>query len=403
MEAVKLFFYTIFRSRNRAQQGGVLLLIFVATISTAFSQNRHCGFVDNANVQYKPVARQLNDEQKLYIPVIFHIVYNGEGQNIPNEQIYAQLKVLNEDFNLLNSNRSDTHTDFTTVAASANVEFFLADEPSVQSITRTATTHGPFYNDDLHITSAGGQDGYETDKYLNVWVADLEPGLFGYGAGPGTPAFRDGVAIDYEYFGINENAGHPYNLGRTLTHETGHWLGLQHPWGSGGCDSDDGLTDTPLQKDPTAGCSTEQISCGSRDMVQNFMNTSEDACMTLFTSQQAALMRQVLLNDRASVIRTNKTVTAIAEGNSAQAVIAYPNPISDVQDLHIQFFNTKMSATEISLTDINGQLVREKNFSGSGEVTIVIDMQGLTNGMYLAKIGNATSVEMIKIYLNRMQ
>lgn len=399
MKNVRLLLYPFYQPAYVPCAACLIMLFMHMPVCAGLSQDRKCGFVQVPPAKYKLTTREYDSQEKLYVPVIFHIVYNGEHQNIPNEQIYSQLKTLNEDYNQLNLNRTETHPDFTGVASSVNVEFFLASDSGIGAITRTATTHGPFYNDDLHFTAAGGRDAHATDRYLNVWVADLTPGIFGYGAAPGTPAFRDGVAIHYTYLGRQDNAAHPYNLGRTLTHEIGHWLGLQHLWGNGGCDSDDGISDTPLQKDPSAGCSTDQVSCGSRDMVQNFMDTAEDACMTLFTNQQAAAMRQVLLNERSAMTVDNKTVTGIdGKGTTgSNNVVVYPNPVTNDKNLRIEL-SMALSDVKVSLTDLNGNVLREQTFSGR---SIHFDIEGLKNGMYLARVSGSKSIDIIKVYLNK--
>jgi len=98
------------------------------------------------------------------------------------------------------------------------------------------------------------------------------------------------------FFGAQ--TGTQYNLGRTLTHEVGHWLNLRHTWGNGGantdCASDDQVTDTPKTNGPTYTCAVNRTSCGLRTMVQNYMDYPEDACMVLFSQGQSARMRAVL-------------------------------------------------------------------------------------------------------------
>ena len=73
--------------------------------------------------------------------------------------------------------------------------------------------------------------GQRTDQYLNTWVGPLTGGLLGYAQFPGGPAATDGVVIRHSAFGTVGTAAPPFHLGRTATHEIGHWLNLNHIWG----------------------------------------------------------------------------------------------------------------------------------------------------------------------------
>lgn len=104
--------------------------------------------------------------------------------------------------------------------------------------------------------------------------------------------------VDYQVFGTTGNLLPQYNLGRTTTHEVGHWLGLRHIWGddSGACTQSDGISDTPNQGDDYGGqCPTgTRSSCGSNDMYMNYMDYTDDACMNMLTNGQKAVMRATL-------------------------------------------------------------------------------------------------------------
>src|SRR6218665_1600161 len=110
-----------------------------------------CRFADTTfrKLSYK-TYRTVDREAVMYIPVVFHIVYNGTTQNITNEDIYSQLKVINEDFSKTNGDALSTIAEFRSVAADVAIQFYLAEDENGIGITRTATQHGPFYNDDLH-------------------------------------------------------------------------------------------------------------------------------------------------------------------------------------------------------------------------------------------------------------
>ncbi|MGB2015141.1 MAG: M43 family zinc metalloprotease, partial [Flavobacteriales bacterium] len=101
----------------------------------------------------------------------------------------------------------------------------------------------------------------------------------------------DGIVCGYQFTGLNGPGAGAYNLGRTATHEVGHWLNLRHIWGDGNCNADDFVADTPSSDGPNYGCAVGTVSCSSTDMVQNYMDYSDDACMNLYTVGQKNRMR----------------------------------------------------------------------------------------------------------------
>jgi len=177
------------------------------------------------------------------IPVVVHVVYNTTTQNISDAQIQSQIDVLNEDFRKLNADRTLIPTDFSSVAADAEIQFCLAKRDpnglSTTGIVRKSTTVTSFSSDDkVKSSTTGGSNAWPSSSYLNLWVCNLGGGLLGYAQFPGGPASTDGVVIGYTCFGRTGTAQAPFNKGRTGTHEVGHWLNLRHIWGDAACGSD---------------------------------------------------------------------------------------------------------------------------------------------------------------------
>lgn len=236
------------------------------------------------------------------IPVVFHVVYQNTTENISDAQLLSQIDILNEDFRKLNENFSQTPSVFQGVAADMEIEFCLASiDPSgnpTTGITRTQTTANNFSssvdNDNIKRTANGGKDPWNTAKYLNLWVCDLGNNLLGYAQFPGGPAATDGVVLHYTSVGRPpaNNFNTAYNLGRTATHEIGHWLNLYHIWGDdgGGCSQSDQVNDTPNQGDANYGCPNfPSVSCNNGpngDMFMNYMDYMDDDCATMFTNGQ---------------------------------------------------------------------------------------------------------------------
>ncbi len=254
----------------------------------------------------------------LEIPVIVHVVHFGEavgkGANIAAAQVYSQIEVMNEDFR----RRAATlgyNTD--SRGADTEIEFVLAEyDPQGNKLAEPGIRRykGPlpaYVLEDIDILIKPATI-YDPTRYLNMWTVNFAALLLGYAQFPDPAhglasglgcevggATTDGVVMGYNAFG--SRAKYPagtyhnnYDLGRTVTHEVGHYLGLRHIWGDGGCEVDDYCGDTPNAGASNGGCPTGKVSCGSLDMYENYMDYSYDKCMNIFTKDQTLRMRTVL-------------------------------------------------------------------------------------------------------------
>jgi len=217
------------------------------------------------------------------IPVYIHIVMIN-ANDVSNSQVQLQMNVLNNDFSSPNINQLPSEaTDFTNDATNPEISFSLAgtfrhDNSTVEWGTRDAVkqAYPP-------ITPA---------THLNVWVCNIGGGILGYAQFPGGSSSTDGVVLLYS--SLPGGSAVPYNLGRTLTHEVGHYLNLRHIWGDGRCRQDDFVTDTPSSNSANYGCpSYPSTSCKSPDMTMNYMDYTDDACMYMFTDGQRNRMRAI--------------------------------------------------------------------------------------------------------------
>lgn len=247
-------------------------------------------------------------EEVITIPVVVHIVYSNTVGNISDAQIYSQLDILNEDFRRTNADALNTPNVFLDRAADIEIEFCLATkDPNgfpTTGINRKSTNKTTFdiSQNEVKFSNQGGVDAWPTDRYLNIWVcnnlrSDGLSGVLGYAQFPETgSAQTDGVVIIHSAFGNTGTVEFPYTEGRTTTHEVGHWLNLRHIWGDGNCNQDDFVDDTPRSNTPNYGCNTNLNNCTNEspdlnDMVQNYMDYSNDACQNMFTLGQKARMR----------------------------------------------------------------------------------------------------------------
>ena len=241
------------------------------------------------------------DRAVVTVPVVFHVVYSTTAQNVSDAKLLAQLQQLNDDFARLNSDANQTPSIFTGVAANTEIQFCLAQRDpngnATTGIVRRQTTVSSFSsNDAVKFTANGGSDAWPRDSYLNIWVANLSGGLLGYAQFPGGAAATDGVVVLFSSVGsiASPGTGSPFNLGRTLTHEVGHWANLRHIWGDATCGSDL-VSDTPVHNTSNGGCPTypHLSTCSGTpvEMTMNYMDYSNDVCMNIFTLGQKTRMQ----------------------------------------------------------------------------------------------------------------
>lgn len=246
------------------------------------------------------------------IPVVVHVVANTDEQNIDDDQIRSQLKVLTTDFRSANSDLSRIPSPFAPLVGDPMIEFEPAtvdpDGNPTDGITRTITPVRAFGTDDaVKFRARGGVDAWPADRYLNIWVCRLSGGLLGYAQFPGGDAETDGVVVNYTAFGTTGTATAPFDRGRTLTHEVGHYLNLFHIWGDDGtgCGGTDEVDDTPNQAGPNYGKPTfPHVTCGNGphgDLFMDYMDYVDDEAMVMFTAGQVGRMRACLEAARKSL------------------------------------------------------------------------------------------------------
>ena len=219
------------------------------------------------------------------IPVWVTVVYSNSQENISAAQVQSQIDVMNADFRAQNSDASNTPSEFADLVADSEVQFTLA---GVRRYSTTTTQWG---------TNDAVKEQYPPvtpDTHLNIWVCNIGGGILGYAQFPGGPAATDGVVVGSNYFGDTGYVSAPYDKGRTVTHEVGHYLNLRHIWGDGQCKQDDFVNDTPESNGPNYGCpSYPTENCRSTDMTMNYMDYTYDTCMYMFSEGQKSRLRTV--------------------------------------------------------------------------------------------------------------
>ena len=228
------------------------------------------------------------------VKVVVNVVYRTDAQNVSNAQVKSQISVLNRDFAARNTDKMKVPEVWNGLVTDTRLRFKLA------SVNRKRTTRASFDTDDsVKRASSGGIAPFKPASHLNLWVCALAGGVLGYAQFPGGPASTDGVVIDYRAFGTRGSAQAPFNLGRTATHEVGHYFNLRHIWGdTEDCTGSDFVADTPNAAGPNYGSPRfPSVSCSNGpngDMFMNYMDYVDDAAMFLFTAQQVVRIRTAL-------------------------------------------------------------------------------------------------------------
>jgi hypothetical protein len=240
------------------------------------------------------------------IPVVVHILHRTEADNLSDDQVASQITVLNEDYSATNDDLKDLPPAFTNRIGNPGLSFALAttdpDGATTNGITRTKVTARSFAVDDrMKAAATGGVDPWDTTRYLNIWVCRLSGGVLGYAQFPGGPPETDGVVILTSAFGHKGSAEAPFDLGRTTTHEVGHYLNLSHIWGEARvptCTDTDSVDDTPNQWGPNFGKPMfPSASCDNTpngDLFMNYMDYVDDDTMVMFTTGQVTRMHAAL-------------------------------------------------------------------------------------------------------------
>ena len=247
--------------------------------------------------------------------VVVHVVHNpaSPAEKISVAQVNSQIAVLNRDFRATNPDKSKTPAVFSGLVADPMIEFVLATKDPAGHATTGITfteTHETSFSDrgnPVKFKSKGGISAWNTKKYLNIWVCTLSESLLGYAQFPGGPVKTDGVVILNTGFGTNGSAAAPFNLGRSATHEIGHFLNLRHIWGdTPDCSGSDLVADTPNAEDSNFGKPTfPHVSCSNGpngDMFMNYMDYVDDDSMFMFTPGQVARMHTTLDGPRKSLV-----------------------------------------------------------------------------------------------------
>lgn len=301
----------------------LITLIYLGIISITYAQHFNCASQNyeqklfeidpNALIRNQEFMRwrdslmiiakqQKSNYPKLTIPIVFHVIHEYGTENISDAQILDALNILNRDFQKQNSDTSAVVLAFKNIIGNANIEFKLPTKDPLGNCTNGIVRYPSFKTNNADDQSK--IVAWPRDKYLNIWIVKTigSQGVAGYAYKPASAsspffALVDGVIILHDYVG-SIGTGSP-GRSRALTHEVGHSLSLDHPWGAtndpGVACGDDGITDTPITKGWTT-CNLSGSVCNPPiiENVQNFMEYAY--CSRMFTVDQVDAMRVALQN-----------------------------------------------------------------------------------------------------------
>ncbi len=394
------------------------LIAFICFVSNGYAQRR-CQVTNSAKFKnqekiFKPenLKPNLNTRETIFLPLVIHVVYNDEKSNISDAQIHSQIDALNQDFAGERIFFHQVPHLFRQHIGIPNIQFCLVAKDPLGSptngITRTKT---PIPNPGIataqeqryviHYDEFGGKSGWDPSRYINIWIGEMG-GLFGRATLPKAANHpeEDGIVIDPNYFGTILGVEPPYDLGRTLVHEMGHYLGLLHLWGNqeNDCGEDDLVMDTPLQSHAYTGCPLfPQQSCESADMFMNFMDLTTDRCYAFFTKGQVSAMHQTITWLRNSLIdQTPNCIQPNAKPSFDRLKVYY----QAISNRLVAFFEpaSYWDECKISIFNLTGQRIYSSDHL-QNTFTFTLD-QNLPTGIYFILIENEGNYFTKKLFIN---
>lgn len=320
-----------------------LLIILLSLHSFSFFSQQHpCAFdwiakmkINQATEYSIQNGTQYLHQQKAFdsiktIPVVVHIVHLDGTENISDAQVQSQIDILNEDFGKISGTPGEgSGVDTKVRFCLANIDPTGNCTNGIVRIRSTLTNHKTYERPILKELSF-----WDNERYLNIYVVKTIGGnVLGYSSFPGGPADEDGIVVRHNVFGNIGTASS--SMGRTMTHEIGHWLGLYHTFNNG-CGSDvctdgDYVCDTPPVTTANFGCPGTVNSCSIDvpdlpDLTANYMDYTDDNCKNMFTQGQADRISSSLLNFRTAIWSDTNLIITGCDSNyvapSACGVVA---------------------------------------------------------------------------------
>lgn len=453
---------------NKILRLGMAVMMLLPVTNAMAQQHRQCGNERLAQYLSKIPAQKHTENNGtnsstmakgtgtiVTIPVVFHVVLNQTQLNAiggiqgVDARCRSQITALNADFAGLNADSTAIPSVFKSLYGKSNIRFGLAHtDPNNHSTPGYEIRVVPKNGFDETTSSFGseckhavdtGMDAWDASRYLNIWIINFltgssPSGTLGLTISPQTvidypwqfQANETGIQLNFGAFGVssgtinntnnyyvNLGGGHYANLGRTLTHEMGHFFNLEHIWGNdgGACPgqpgyADDGIADTPPSADQNFGCPTfPHVSCSvaapNGDMFMNYMDYSDDICLLMFTQGQVNVMNPLVTSTGTSYTLTQYPAllqypAGVAGVNhTASEFTVLPNPTTGA--LTIAFGTAPKDLTGIAVVNMMGQAV--SNINAANQDIYHIDLSSFAKGVYFVQCKFSTGTVSQKILL----
>ena len=353
----------------------------------------------------------LNKKSTITIPIVVHVIYKVDSQNVSDEQVHRQIAALNKSFSGQSDQSMQAFSD--DLKANTEIQFCLAsvapDGSPTSGIERRQTGREGFQNDAVKFYDYGGLDAWDPNSYLNIWVcnynySDGTSYIFSaYAQFPGTGVNETyGVVIRFGAFGLDDTT-YFRGSGAILSHEIGHCFNLRHIWGDDGteCTGSDYCDDTPNQAGRTQGkhygALTDDCTVDSPGiMYMNYMDYSDDVIYANFTPDQKDRMQANFDASNGVLYALSQSTacgaTAAVSNTALEASIAlYPNPTSN--EFIIKSDENSIGQTFV-ICDLLGNVVLKGSLANN---ETHIDLSSVGSGIYFIKIGGyAKSFKIVK-------
>lgn len=431
------------------------LLFALLVVQLGFAQQRTCGMQEemqrimndpalkqqylDLQQQFKSELLRLQNQQEarldgqsvnstnalIRIPVAVHypsvVADNANSTNVSLRACLVllaqrQINILNADYNATNSDISNWTSDSAFYpgidTGNMNVSWELATQNHPAGTGQGFPANGSpaiTFGTDFLI---GANSDPTWSGYCNLVVRPLTGGTLGYSPLGGSPSAGMTVVIDNNAFSAALSGspssctgfvpGAPYNLGRTLTHELGHFFNLNHTFISASSTAadcapadPDGVVDTPKVASAEYNCPSagSKASCESLPaLTMNYMDYPPDACMYMFTANQATRMI-AWYNTIQSQIRTN--VLGNTDFITSNFSIA-PNPSKGIFNIQFKDLSTGYA---VEIYDVSGRIVYENNFNASSDLIQTVTLENSSKGVYFITLKSNGSVVTKKIII----
>lgn len=392
-------------------------------------------YVENAKSKMLSSRNSDGTAIVINIPVVVHVIHNGDAvgtnENITDARVLSQITVLNQDFRrMLGTPGYNTNA----VGADIEIQFCMAQRKpdgtattGVDRVLKTTTN----WSSSSSVETMKTTTQWDPAQYFNIWTVQFTSnlnqelgGVLGYAQFPSSSqlaglnsnegaANTDGVVIDWRCFGSSTIAPGgtyytDYDKGRTATHEIGHCFGLRHIWGDAGsqqdgidCTGDDYCTDTPTAGWENYDCLQVYNSCpaAGNDMVENYMDYTNDTCMNIFTLDQKARIQAVLLNSpRRNTLGASLACQAPLGTPSfelLQGLKLYPNPAKDV--LNIAIANGNLPDSFVIYNNL-GQVITQAKVSSENDLKV--NTSSFSAGIYMIRVSKDNDSKTLQFIKN---